>query len=384
VNRIYRAAEALGLPKARQTKLALVRILAFILTFASFGLVPTISNAATVGNASVALSDPRPSQTNVNYTLTVGNVGSPVTSSAIECIQVYFSTTATGNTAPTGFSGASIDTSGLGSSTLVNSSATGWSTVLADGTSSTGQKNIVQYTNATGVTPSTTQGATLVIPKITNSSVQDTNYWVFFNTYGNTNCTGSPIDNAIMQYINTNGSLLSLTVDDTLSFTVNAVAATQSCDGTTTTAASTPTTIPFGTVTAAANGVVCQNLTAATNATNGYTIYTRYTAKPTNALGQTILDTSGSNLNPAAFTGPGTEAYGYTTNDSALSTPGTANRFTSPQGWAAETTTNEAVGYEAAGSTSNTWEIGHQVGISLTTHPGTYQTTIIYTCTPIY
>ena len=385
MNRIYRAAEALGLPKARQTKLALVRVLAFILTFVSIGLVPAVSNAATLGNASVALSDPRPSQTNVNYTLTLGNVGSPVTSSAIECIQVYFSTTSTGNTAPTGFSGASIDTSGFGTSTLVNSSASGWSTSLADGVSSTGQKNIVQYTNATGVTPSTTQGATLVVPKITNSSVQDTNYWVFVNTYGNTDCTSSPIDNAIVQYINTNGSLLSLTVDNTLSFTVNPVSASQSCDGTTTTAASTATTIPFGTVTAAANGVVCQNLTAATNATNGYTIYTRYTAAPTNALGQSILDWSGTNAAPTTFPAAGTEAYGYTTSDAALSTPGSANRFTSPsQNWAKETTTNEAVAYEAAGSTSNTWEVGHEVGISLTTHPGTYQTTIIYTCTPIY
>jgi hypothetical protein len=385
VNRIYRAAEALGLPKAKQQKQALARILAFVLTFVSIGLFPAVSNAATLGNASVALSDPRPSQTNVSYTLTLGNVGSPVTASAVKCIQVFFSTTSTGNTAPTGFSGASVDTSGLATSSLVNSSASGWSVALSSGVSSAGQDNIVQYTNATGVTPSTTQGATLIVPKITNSSVQDTNYWVFFNTYGNTNCTASPIDNAIVQYINTNGSTLSLTVDDTLSFTVNAVSASASCDGGTTTQASTPTTIPFGTVTAASNGFVCQNLTAATNATNGYTVYTRYTAKPTNALGQTIADTSGTNQNPAAFSAPGFEAYGYTTNDAALSTPGTANRFTSPsQLWAPETTTNEAVGYEPNGVTATTFEVAHQVGISLTTHPGTYSTTIIYTCTPIY
>jgi hypothetical protein len=384
VNRIYRAAEALGLPKASQSKKALARILAFVLTFVSIGLVPTVSNAASLGNASVALSDPRPSQTNVNYTLTLGNGGSPVTSSAVKCIQVYFSTTSTSNTAPTGFSGVSADTSGFGTSTLVNDSATGWTTTLSSGVSSAGQDNIVQYTNATGVTPTTTTGATLVVPKITNSSVQDTNYWVFVNTYGNTNCTASPIDNAIVQYINTNGSTLSLTVDDTLSFTVNAVAASLSCDGTTTTQASTSTTIPFGTVTAATNGVVCQNLTAATNATNGYTIYTRYTAKPTNTIGQFIADSSGSNTSPATFTAPGFEAYGYTTNDSALGT-GTANRFTNGgQKWAPEATTNAEVGYEPNGVTSTTFEIGHQVGISLTTHPGTYTTTIIYTCTPIY
>ncbi|MDB5178435.1 MAG: hypothetical protein JWN01_378, partial [Patescibacteria group bacterium] len=26
----------------------------------------------------------------------------------------------------------------------------------------------------------------------------------------------------------------------------------------------------------------------------------------------------------------------------------------------------------------------HQVGISLTTKPGTYTTTVVYTCTPVY
>jgi hypothetical protein len=241
----------------------------------------------------------------------------------------------------------------------------------------------VKYTNAAGVTPATLQGATLVVPKVTNSSVQDTNYWLFINTYSDAACS-VPVDNATVQFINTNGSTLSLTVTNTLSFTVNAVAASTGCDGTTTTAASTATTIPFGTVTSAANAVVCQALTAATNATNGFTVYARYTSQPTNAIAQTIANAPGSNALPAAFPAPGFEAYGYTTNDAALS-PGTANRFTSPaQEWAAMTTTNAPVAYEANGVTSTTFDVGHQVGISTTTHPGTYQTTIIYTCTPIY
>jgi hypothetical protein len=48
------------------------------------------------------------------------------------------------------------------------------------------------------------------------------------------------------------------------------------------------------------------------------------------------------------------------------------------------TTSNSEVAYEAAGVTSTTYRIGHQVGIASTTFPGTYTTTIIYTCTPIY
>ena len=73
-----------------------------------------------------------------------------------------------------------------------------------------------------------------------------------------------------------------------------------------------------------------------------------------------------------------------TTNDATLGT-GSVNRFTNAgQKWAALTTANAEVAYEPTGVTTATYRIGHQVGISTTTRPGTYQTTIIYTCTPVY
>ena len=48
------------------------------------------------------------------------------------------------------------------------------------------------------------------------------------------------------------------------------------------------------------------------------------------------------------------------------------------------TTSNAELAYEAAPVNSTTYRIGHQVGVSNVTRPGTYTTTIIYTCTPIY
>jgi hypothetical protein len=349
-----------------------------VLTLSAVGFNAGLAQAATLSSASVALTDPRPSQT-ATYTFT----GSSVTSSVIKCVQVIISTTSSGTQAPTGFSGAGASVT-AGSSTLVNSSGTGWSLAKSDGTSSSGQNNILQYTNSTGVTPSTTSGATFIIAGITNSSVQDVSYFYLLSTYGNTDCSTSPVDNANPKFINTNGSTLSLSVDNSLSFTVNGVNNGTSCDGTTTTATSSATTIPFGSVTSAANAVVCQDLIAASNSTSGFTIYARYTSKPTNALSQTIADSSGSNTTPAAFTAAGTEAYGYSTSDATLGT-GTANRFTSPsQGWAAMTTSNAEIAYEPNPITATTYHIAHQVGVSTTTSPGTYTTTIIYTCTPIY
>lgn len=339
-------------------------------------LLPNLGvHAATLSAASVGLSDPRPNAT-ANYTFT----GSSVTTGApgtIRCIKMLYADTAAGTTVPSGMStnggGVTFDTT---NSNYVPTPASWTLAKPANGT--------LQLTNAAGQIPASASGRTVVINGITNSSTADTKFWLKINTYSNVDCATGPVDSAVVLFILTNSSTLSLTVDNTLSFTVGAVASGQSCDGVTTTAASTATTIPFGTVTAASNGVVCQDLTAATNAANGYTIYARYTAAPTNSLAQTIASHTGSNATPTNFSAPGTEAYGYSTNDATLGT-GTANRFISPtQNWAAMTTTNSELAFEPSGVVNTTYRVGHQVGVSLTTRPGTYTTTVIYTCTPIY
>ncbi|HEX3082695.1 MAG TPA: hypothetical protein VHQ86_05620, partial [Candidatus Saccharimonadia bacterium] len=304
--------------------------------------------------------------------------GSNVTTGApgtIKCIKETYTDTSGGSTVPTGMTttggGVTFDTAG---SNYMPTPGAWTFTHTVNGT--------ITLTDAAGEIPASAAARKISINGITNSSVADTKFFLHFQTFNNTDCATSPVDSVTVLFILTNGSTLSLTVDQTLSFSVNAVGAGQNCNGATSTAASTATTIPFGTVTTAANSVVCQDLSAATNATNGYTIYARYTAKPTNALAQTIADWTGTNAAPTAFPAAGTEAYGYTTNDFTLGT-GTAGRFNSNL-WAAMTTGNTEVAYEAAGVTTTTYRIGHQVGVSLTTRPGTYTTTVIYTCTPIY
>lgn len=338
--------------------------------------IPSLNlQAATLSAASVALSDPRPSTTS-NYTFT----GSSVTTGApgtIRCIKMLFSDTAAGTNVPT-----SMSTTGGG--VTVDTTNTNYIPTPASWTFTHTVNGTMTLTNAAGEIPASASARRVVINGITNSNLADTKFWLKINTYNNVDCATSPVDNAAVQFILTNGSTLSLTIDDTLTFTVGAVAGGQSCNGVTTAAASTATTIPFGTITPAANGIVCQDLTAATNAANGYTIHARYTAAPTNSLAQTIASHTGTNAAPTTFSAPGTEAYGYTTGDATLGT-GTANRFTSPaQAWAAMTTTNAELAYEPVGVTNTTYRVGHQVGVSLITRPGTYTTTVIYTCTPIY
>lgn len=325
--------------------------------------------AANLSTSSLAVSDPRPSSLNANYAFT----GSGVSLSAIKCIKEVYADTATGSVVPAGMSTAAANFDTAGSNFIPTPGS--WTVSRpANGT--------LTLTNAAGEVPASATARRLNFTGITNSSTPDTKFFLRLNTYNNVDCATSPVDSVTISFILTYGSTLSLTVDSTLSFTVNAVAGAQACNGATSTAPSTSTTIPFGTVTSAANSVVCQDLQAATNATNGYTVYVRSTGQPTNSIGQIIAPTAGTNAAPSVFTAPGTEAYGYTTNDANLGT-GTPGRFITNQ-WAGMTTTNAEVAYESTGVTSSTYRVGHQVGISATTRPGTYQTTIIYTCTPVY
>ncbi|QQR52236.1 hypothetical protein IPG36_06775 [bacterium] len=375
MNRLERAALALGVPVVKPNRPLFVKLMALGYVAAQLFLPAGMAHAATFSNARVALSDPQPSATSVTYTTTV----SSVTSGNIQCIKAVFSSSPSSAVAiGNGFTAAGASVTAA-SSSLVNSTSTNWAATPAT--------NQITYVNSGGgITPGTLTGATFVIAGVTNASVANTSYWVFFNTYNNTDCATSPVDNTIVGFIFTQGSQLSLTVDQTLTFTVNAVAGSQACGGGTSTAASTGTTIPFGTVSTAANGLVCQDLTASTNATGGYTIFARYTAAPTNGTGQTIADWTGTTAAPTTFPAAGvTEAYGFTTNDQTLGT-GTANRYYngSAYSYAGMPSSNTEVGYESVGVSSTTYRIAHQVGITALTDPGTYNTTVIYTCTPVY
>ena len=345
-----------------------VKIVTVMVASSGILLNSGLASASTLTTASVGLSDSRPSQV-ASYTFTGSTV---TTATAVKCIKVTFSTNSATVTTPTGFTAASASVNA--SSTLINASTVGWTP--------TASANTFSFTHATGVAPSLASGRTFVLDTVTNSSVVDTGYYYKIATFTNVDCATGPIDNATVQYINTNGSTLSLSVDSSLSFSVGAVSTSTACAGSTTTSGSTSTTIPFGTVTAATNGLVCQDLAAATNAANGYTLYIRYTGALTNGVAQTLANWTGTNTAPTTFSAAGTEAYGYSTNDITLGT-GTPGRFTSNK-YAANTTTNSEVAYEPAGVTSTSYRIAHQAGISTLTNPGTYQTTVIYTCTPVY
>ncbi|HUD10979.1 MAG TPA: hypothetical protein VMS08_01090 [Candidatus Saccharimonadia bacterium] len=411
MNRIVRAAQALGVRSPINFRNKLAKVAALLVALMGLSLNVGIANAATLNHVSVALSSPLPGAT-ANYNLTATGA---TTGTAVKCISEVYTTNSDG----TGGIPAGMVTTGVtldGATTFVNPS--GWTldtTGVASGT--------IIFSTSTAVDP-VSPGSWDVDGVGNATPASASGFWVNFTTWTGAPaagiCTGTQEDDAMTGYTITGGSTMTMTVNNTLSFAVSGIAHATLCGsggnttgvtttGTTSAEDSTATTIPFGTVTSAANAIACQELTAATNATNGYTIYIRDTAALANALNQKIPDvgsgTTGSytgsqtNAAPGAFTDntsslatyPGFNqgAYGYTTSDQALGT-GTANRFTNAgpnwaaYGHSAGSTGNGEVAYQANGVASTNYYIAHEVGITNLTQPGTYTTTVVYTCTPIY
>jgi len=326
-----------------------------------FGNVASVT-AATLTSASVELGDPRTSTTST-YTTTASGF---TTATTIRCVEVALNDQADGaGSIPAGITTTS---STLDSSTLI----TAGSWTVANGTNGT-----LSITNATGETPAT--NGNIVWGAVTNGNTDQT-YYALMTTYTDASCTGgNEVDTVTMAFTYKDGTLVSLTIEPTLNFVVNAVASGQLVNSATTSILSTATGIDFGTaVTTSANGIAAHDLAVTTNASGGYNVYLRHAALLTNGAGDTILNHTGTNAAPTSFPAAGTEAWGYTTEDADL-TQFTANT------WAGFNTTNEQVMTNAAATAgTDTVRVGQQVGIATDTPAGTYSTTIIYTIVATY
>jgi len=191
-------------------------------------------------------------------------------------------------------------------------------------------------------------------------------------------------DTGSMKVAIISGVSVTATVAESLTFTISAVASGTVNGATINVATTDGVSVPFGTLSTSANSIAAHDLLTTTNATNGYTTTTQYNQKLRIDASNDIDDHSGTNASPSSFSSAGTEAFGYTTNDSSLGT-GTVDRFTSGGGnkWAAFTTSPLEVAYSSTAA-SETTRIGYQAGISTTTPAGSYSTTVTYICTPTY
>ena len=198
----------------------------------------------------------------------------------------------------------------------------------------------------------------------------------------------SVYEKVAVDYVSAAGTTSNVAVTATVAqseeLSVAAVGSSVGINGTSTTIATTDgTNLPLGTLSTAGNTVAAHELTMTTNASSGYTVYIKYNHKlyRTASSTQDIDDlATHTNAAPGTFSGPGTEAFGYTTEDFSLGT-GTPGRFSSDK-WAPFTDSDLEVAYHTGQVNATTTKIGYQAGISTDTIAGTdYTCQITYTMT---
>lgn len=375
MNRIARALDALGIRVPKNIHQKLAKVTALLLALSSIWVFTGVADAATLSSASVAVTDTQPNPATANYNFTA----SSFSSTSIKCIQEVYTLNSDGS----GGAPGSMSTSGVTLDASTNFVTPGsWSlytTGVANGT--------VVFHDTSGAVPGTTTAAKFNVDGITNPVAGI--FWMTFTTYTadavSGGCTGSPVDSGVVGFNITAGAQMTLTINPSLTFTIGGLASSSTCNGATSNIVTTATSIPFGNMTSAANSTGCQAVTAATNATGGYTVYLRDTGQMANTLLQTIHDFSGTNASPTTFSAAGTENYGYTTAG------GGESQFTSNT-WAGfnhttggnSSANNEPIATYSTPQASSTFNVGFEAGVSNVTKPGSYQTTVVYTCTPIF
>jgi hypothetical protein len=351
-----------------QTAFKNVIISLIVTLLAAVLILPTIASAAVVTSGSLLLSDPRPSTSGVTYTFSASGF---TTGTNIGCAELVFNTAANGSgSVPAGMTTSASTYTG---STLVGG---GW-TVANPG------NGTIRITNGTPAAPNTS--GNIVWGNITNASSEGP-YYALFTTYTTSGCSVA-VDSTVVAFVIVNGEPVQLTIDPSLTFSVNGVGSGLSVNGVNTTVDSSGGSVNFGNaVTASTNGISAHELAVGTNAPNGYTVYIRHSGDLTNGALDTITNWTGTNAAPTAISGFGTELWGYTTADNDLSGPGSIDRFTNGGPfWAGFTTSNAPVmDNPSAPASTETVRVGHQVGVASTTEAGTYQTVIIYTAASVY
>jgi hypothetical protein len=347
-------------------------------------VLPQIVYAGTLTAASLSMSDPRPT-TSSTHTIK----WTEATDATLKCVIYKYRDTPISATVP----------SGLVSTTATKGTFVGITT--ANWTLDASVNGTLKLTYATGEQPGGSSALTAVTtPFDTITNPVAGTFFVQINTYTNTDCATGPVDNVVVASVATAGTLISATINPTLTFTVAGLGNGATIKGAVTTengggnlncATSTATAISFPTNMSVNTNYTCgQSLTTSTNAPSGYSVSLRGTHASGDFLKGTpttltITDGSGSNASPAAFGTP-SENFSYTSSDAALSS-GTTTRFSADDTWAKvgnNSATNEEVAYDSVPVNAQQINIGYRIRFSGTTEANTYTGTVLYTCTATF
>jgi hypothetical protein len=171
-----------------------------------------------------------------------------------------------------------------------------------------------------------------------------------------------------------------------LSFSINGLPQGTLSNGTTTTVSTTPTSVPFGTLSFSTAQTAAQRISVTTNASSGYELYVMQTQPLMNWQGDTIPGVAASNLSPSPWSSACTAAlsgcYGYHSSASVLS--GGSTRFAPDDSFASFETSTQEVGYSPAPANSSTVDMVYKIQASDTQVNGAYENDISYIIAPSY
>ncbi len=184
-------------------------------------------------------------------------------------------------------------------------------------------------------------------------------------------------------------------VPGTLSFGVAGIVDGITINETVTTATSTATTTPFGTLSTAASSTVGQTLTVSTNASAGFSVTVQQSDELKNGAGASInsfanaLDDSGSTT-PVSWVNPSADygldwTYGHmaiTSDDGGLAFAG--GKYAGLNDTAALEVFSHNGATNGTGTGIGTTNVAYSIQISSLQEAGDYSTTLTYICTPTY
>ena len=210
-----------------------------------------------------------------------------------------------------------------------------------------------------------------------NGAVPNTVY--FFRAYDNASSSSVPIQiGESYPSISTSGA--------TLSFSIDGLASTTATEGITTDIATTPTSVPFGTLLINSSVAAAHRLTVSTNATQGYKIFTFQQQGFKGSQGGEITPVSATNESPASWSsgcsGSAPGCYGYHTGEDVLE--GGSTRFAANDTYAQFSTIPKEIAYNAGPATDKITDIVYKVEAHSLQEAGNYDTSVVFIVTPVF
>lgn len=178
-----------------------------------------------------------------------------------------------------------------------------------------------------------------------------------------------------------------VTEGSSLVFTMEGIASSTVIEGVTTDLATTPVSIPFGTLTASTTLEAAQRLTIDTNGTEGHRILMMLTSDLMSSSGAVMHNVTGTNNAPSSWSGgcllEARSCFGYHAGDDTLQ--GGSARFAANDTYAGfSTTTPEEISFVSQPVVGETTDIIFKIMIRNLQSAGQYEARVMYLSIPIF